>query len=64
LQGIGAAGVYTLTLFSLLRLVPQSKYDLIATVAAAIMSLGLALGPLLGGAINISDQWRWVFLLK
>ncbi|BCS18428.1 uncharacterized protein APUU_11256S [Aspergillus puulaauensis] len=63
-QGIGAAGVYTLTLFSLLRLVPHSKYDIIAAIAAAILSLGLAIGPLLGGAINISDQWRWVFLLN
>ncbi|RDW89982.1 uncharacterized protein DSM5745_01757 [Aspergillus mulundensis] len=63
-QGVGASGVYTLTLFSLLRLVPQKKYDLIATVAAANMALGLVLGPLIGGAINISGSWRWIFLLN
>ncbi|KAL4778560.1 major facilitator superfamily domain-containing protein, partial [Aspergillus varians] len=63
-QGIGAAGVYTLTLFSLLRLVPHNKYDMIASTAAGIMSLGLVLGPLVGGAINISGSWRWIFLLN
>ncbi|KAL4909665.1 hypothetical protein BDW74DRAFT_173160 [Aspergillus multicolor] len=63
-QGVGASGVYTLTLFSLLRLVPQKKYDLIATVAAANMALGLVLGPLIGGAINMSGDWRWIFLLN
>ncbi|KAL2810109.1 major facilitator superfamily domain-containing protein [Aspergillus granulosus] len=63
-QGIGASGVYTLTLFSLLRLFPPGRYDLIATIAASIMSLGLVLGPLFGGLINISGSWRWVFLLN
>ncbi|KAL4937317.1 hypothetical protein BDV06DRAFT_232667 [Aspergillus oleicola] len=63
-QGVGAAGVYTLTLFSLLRLVPHNRYDMIASVAAGVMAIGLVLGPLIGGAINISGDWRWIFLLN
>ncbi|KAL4798965.1 major facilitator superfamily domain-containing protein [Aspergillus venezuelensis] len=63
-QGVGAAGVYTLTLFSLLRLVPHNNYDMIASVAAGVMAIGLVLGPLIGGAINVSGDWRWIFLLN
>lgn len=64
LQGIGSAGVYTLTLFSLLRLVPRHQYDLITAITAAVMTSGLVLGPLAGGAIDTSGAWRWIFLLK
>ncbi|OJJ38042.1 hypothetical protein ASPWEDRAFT_734149 [Aspergillus wentii DTO 134E9] len=63
-QGVGAAGVYTLTLFSFVRIVPLAKYDLIAAIAAVILALGLVLGPLFGGAIDESGHWRWVFLLN
>lgn len=63
-QGIGGAGAYSLTLFSLLRLVPRERYDLITAITAAIMSGGLVLGPLAGGAIDTSGAWRWIFLLK
>lgn len=63
-QGIGGAGVYSLTLLSLLRLVPRERYDLVTAITAAIMSGGLVLGPLAGGAIDTSGAWRWIFLLK
>ncbi|KAE8388906.1 major facilitator superfamily domain-containing protein [Aspergillus alliaceus] len=61
-QGIGAAGVYSLTLFSFVRIVPYRQYDTISSVAGGILSLGLALGPLIGGAVAEKGNWRWVFL--
>lgn len=45
-------------------MVPPSKYNTITAIASSLMSLGLMLGPILGGAINQTDQWRWVFYLK
>ncbi|GAA90147.1 efflux pump antibiotic resistance protein [Aspergillus luchuensis IFO 4308] len=61
-QGLAGAGVYSLTLFSFLRIVPYEQYDKISSVAGAILSLGLVLGPLFGGAIASGGSWRWVFL--
>ncbi|KAJ5133361.1 major facilitator superfamily domain-containing protein [Penicillium atrosanguineum] len=63
-QGIGAAGVYTLACFSFIRIVPPEQYKLTTTIAGGVISLGLVLGPLFGGAISNSGKWRWVFLYK
>ncbi|KAJ5104224.1 major facilitator superfamily domain-containing protein [Penicillium argentinense] len=61
-QGLGGAGVYSLTLFSFVRIVPYKHFDKVSSLAGGISSLGLVLGPLLGGAIANSGSWRWVFL--
>lgn len=63
-QGVGGAGVYSLTLFSFVRIVPYRQYDTISSVAGGILSLGLVLGPLIGGAVAEKGSWRWVFLCK
>lgn len=64
LQGLGGAGVYSLTLFSFVRIVPYQHFDKVSSLAGGISSLGLVLGPLLGGAIASNGSWRWVFLYK
>ncbi|KAJ5900211.1 major facilitator superfamily domain-containing protein [Penicillium subrubescens] len=61
-QGLGGAGVYTLTLFSFVRIVPYNQYDKASSLGGGILSLGLVLGPLLGGAIASTGRWSWVFL--
>ncbi|CAI7604174.1 unnamed protein product [Penicillium pancosmium] len=61
-QGLGGAGVYSLTLFSFVRIVPYKHFDKVSSLAGGISSLGLVLGPLLGGAIANNGSWRWVFL--
>jgi predicted MFS family arabinose efflux permease len=45
-------------------MVPPSKYGQISAIASAGMALAVILGPLIGGAINETGSWRWVFLLK
>ncbi|OQE28648.1 hypothetical protein PENSTE_c003G06388 [Penicillium steckii] len=62
LQGLGGAGVYSLTLYSFVRIVPYKHFDKVSSLAGGISSLGLVLGPLLGGAIANKGSWRWVFL--
>ncbi|KNG83699.1 hypothetical protein ANOM_007669 [Aspergillus nomiae NRRL 13137] len=61
-QGVGGAGVYSLTLYSFVRIVPYRQYDTISSVAGGILSLGLVLGPLIGGAVADKGNWRWAFL--
>ncbi|CAG8360437.1 unnamed protein product [Penicillium salamii] len=63
-QGLGGAGIYTLTLFSILRILPYEQYDKASSLAGGIISIGLVLGPLLGGAISNDGKWRWVFLMN
>lgn len=63
-QGFGGAGVYSLTLYSFVRIVPYRHFDKVSSLAGGISSLGLVLGPLLGGAIANNGSWRWVFLYK
>ncbi|KAF9701930.1 hypothetical protein EKO04_001172 [Ascochyta lentis] len=64
LQGMGGAGVYSITTIGFIQMVPPSFYTQITAVASSLMSLGLILGPLLGGAINQDGQWRWVFYMN
>ncbi|KAK1142913.1 hypothetical protein N8T08_007154 [Aspergillus melleus] len=63
-QGVGAAGVFALSTFGFLRLMHPSKYGIIATMAGIMISLGLVLGPICGGAIDTAGSWRWIFLLN
>lgn len=64
MQGVGGSGVYSLTIIAFMKMVPPRNYDMIMSIASSAMTLALILGPLLGGAINETGAWRWVFLLK
>lgn len=61
---MGGAGVYSITTIGFIQMVPPSFYNQITAIASSLMSLGLILGPLLGGAINQDGKWRWVFYMK
>ncbi|KAI3010430.1 hypothetical protein CBS147346_1643 [Aspergillus niger] len=63
-QGIGGAGVYSLVIFSLIRMVSKKHYAAVTGLSGVVFSLGLVLGPLFGGAIARHGDWRWVFLLN
>jgi MFS family permease len=63
LQGIGAAGVFSLTLV-FFELIPPEKYALSTSVTNMVVSLSFLTGPLVGGAITLKGTWRWIFLIK
>lgn len=63
-QGVGGSGIYSITTIGFIQMVHPSRYTQITAVASSLMSLGMILGPVLGGAINDGNQWRWVFYLK
>ncbi|KAF2158515.1 hypothetical protein M409DRAFT_71606 [Zasmidium cellare ATCC 36951] len=62
----GGAGLYAVGTIEFIQMVPASRYKEITSIASSIMSLGMILGPLVGGGINETDpdNWRWVFYLN
>ncbi|ORY12828.1 putative multidrug resistance protein fnx1 [Clohesyomyces aquaticus] len=63
-QGLGASGVYSLVLVVIFEMVPPAKYPLYSVIVTALFAISMFAGPLVGGAINTSTTYRWVFLLN
>jgi len=63
-QGAGAAMVMPLTLTILSDAVPPERRGLALGGWSAISGLGVAFGPLVGGAVVEGINWQWVFWLN
>jgi len=61
LQGAGAAIVMPLTLTILSEAFPPGRRGLVIGAWSGISGLGVALGPLVGGAIVDGISWQWIF---
>jgi EmrB/QacA subfamily drug resistance transporter len=61
LQGAGAAGVAPLTLTLLSEAFPPAKRGMALGVWSGVSGLGVALGPLVGGAVIDGLSWHWIF---
>jgi EmrB/QacA subfamily drug resistance transporter len=64
LQGVGAAIVLPLTLTLLSEAVPSEKRGLALGAWSGISGLGVALGPVVGGAVVDGISWHWIFWLN
>jgi EmrB/QacA subfamily drug resistance transporter len=64
LQGAGAAIVTPLTLTLLSTAFPAEKRGLAIGAWSGISGLGVALGPLVGGAVVDGISWHWIFWLN
>jgi len=64
LQGIGGAGLYSLTTIALPEIGPADKPKVIGPLIAITLSLSLILGPILGGLIPQFATWRWIYWMK
>src|SRR5918998_5574327 len=64
LQGAGAAIVTPLTLTLLSTAFPPAKRGLAIGAWSGISGLGVALGPLVGGAVVDGISWQWIFWLN
>jgi MFS family permease len=64
LQGLGASGVYSVVMVVFFEMVPREAYPRYSVIVTGLFAISLFLGPLLGGVINQSTTWRWVFILK
>lgn len=64
LQGLGAAIVLPLTLTLLSEAVPVSHRGMALGIWAGVSGLGVAMGPLVGGAVVEGISWQWIFWLN
>ncbi|WP_039797326.1 MFS transporter [Nocardia araoensis] len=60
-QGFGAAGVMPLSLTLLSAAVPERMRSAAIGIWGGIAGLGVALGPLIGGAVVEGLSWQWIF---
>jgi EmrB/QacA subfamily drug resistance transporter len=63
-QGVGGAIITPLTLTILSAAVPADKRGLALGAWGGIGGLGVALGPVIGGAVVEGLSWQWIFWLN
>ncbi|MET0832048.1 MAG: DHA2 family efflux MFS transporter permease subunit [Acidimicrobiia bacterium] len=63
-QGIGSAMIFALGFAILTEAFPASERGRALGLAGTLVSIGVALGPALGGLIIDTLSWRWIFLVN
>src|SRR3954451_3483104 len=63
-QGVGAAIVAPLSLTLLSAAVPSERRGMAIGLWSGVSGLGVALGPLVGGAVIEGISWQWIFWLN
>jgi len=64
LQGFGAAIVLPLTLTLLSEAVPPERRGMALGIWGGVSGLGVAIGPLIGGAVVSGISWHWIFWIN
>jgi MFS family permease len=63
-QGIGGAGLYSLTMVIFPEITPPHLNNLIGALAGMVVAVSGVAGPVLGGVITRYSTWRWVFWIN
>ena len=63
-QGIGSAMIFALGFAILTEAFPTSERGRALGLAGTLVSIGVAIGPALGGLIIDTLSWRWIFLVN
>ena len=63
-QGFGASGIYSLTLVIAPTIIKPGQMPQYIALVSTVFALASVVGPLMGGAISETGQWKWVFLFK
>jgi EmrB/QacA subfamily drug resistance transporter len=64
IQGMGAAAVMPLSLTLLAAAVPARQRSAAIGIWGGISGLGVAVGPVVGGAVVDGINWQWIFWLN
>ncbi|KAI0835189.1 MFS multidrug transporter-like protein [Hypoxylon sp. FL0890] len=62
-QGLGGGGSYSLGTIITIELVPKAHIPATTARLSITVSLGLLLGPIIGGVISSNTTWRWIFIM-
>lgn len=63
-QGLGAAAVMPLSLTILTTAFPPERRGAIVGIWGGVAGLGVASGPVIGGAITQGIDWHWIFWIN
>jgi EmrB/QacA subfamily drug resistance transporter len=63
-QGVGGAMLMPLTLTLLSEAFPAGRRGIALGIWSGISGLGVALGPVIGGAVVTGISWHWIFWLN
>ena len=63
-QGIGGALIFSVNIAMITSSFPGNQRGLALGLNAVVVSLGVALGPTLGGIITQYLTWRWIFYVN
>ena len=64
IAGLGSSGIFTGTMTTVANILPLQKRPAIMGINTGIGQLGVAFGPIIGGAFTSNVSWRWVFYLN
>ena len=64
LQGVGASMIFALAFAIVTEAFPPSERGRALGIAGSIVSIGVAIGPALGGLIIDALSWRWIFYVN
>jgi EmrB/QacA subfamily drug resistance transporter len=64
LQGAGAAMVMPMTLTLLSEAFPAGRRGVALGIWSGVSGLGVALGPVIGGAVVSGISWQWIFWIN
>ncbi|KAM0803432.1 major facilitator superfamily-domain-containing protein [Usnea florida] len=64
IAGLGSSGLFTGCLTTVANCIPKERRPLFQAINIGIGQLGLACGPVVGGAFTIGVSWRWCFYVN
>ncbi|KAJ0274905.1 hypothetical protein COL940_009065 [Colletotrichum noveboracense] len=64
LQGIGGSGIFSVVFVSVIDICPARWLGPYSAAVSSVFAIASILGPILGGVISDTGDWKWIFLLN